>query len=383
MASPPALSFWPFPFSGEVLHAFLDSVTASPDADALLAAMIAHAEAHNPEALDYLSAGCDSLREALLSHPAFFSSGEDSVGLLARIAALAAPLHEHFPRGLPLLLASPDAIALPRPDVACLLACMFLCALPRPHEECNQVSFAMLFGLPGGTPAPQKLLCVLHYFERILAVPPRGTLALQRVASPLEQEAAHDFFAACTAPVLPMEVLLQGSIHDAKGCLQADFANKYIGGGVLGGGCVQEEIMFSVAPENLVSLLLVPVLGDREALLIAGAERFSAHRGYAGSFAFAGDFVEDCGSVAEGEACGALTPGSARTALVGLDAIPFPWRQPQASQLRPQALLREMVKASAAFGLGQAQGWPAEVGLGATPPIATGNWGCGAFNGAW
>lgn len=32
-------------------------------------------------------------------------------------------------------------------------------------------------------------------------------------------------------------------------CTQADFANKYIGGGVLCGGCVQEEIRFAECPE--------------------------------------------------------------------------------------------------------------------------------------
>lgn len=37
---------------------------------------------------------------------------------------------------------------------------------------------------------------------------------------------------------------------------QADFANELIGGGVLTGGNVQEEILFILRPELLVSLLL-------------------------------------------------------------------------------------------------------------------------------
>ena len=38
--------------------------------------------------------------------------------------------------------------------------------------------------------------------------------------------------------------------------LQLDFANKYVGGGVLGNGCVQEEIRFLICPELIVSCLL-------------------------------------------------------------------------------------------------------------------------------
>ncbi len=65
-----------------------------------------------------------------------------------------------------------------------------------------------------------------------------------------------------------------------------DFANKYIGGkvcrvstlilgshsegGVLGHGCVQEEIMFSLNPEALVSLLLCEKMTNSEAIVIYG-----------------------------------------------------------------------------------------------------------------
>ena len=45
-----------------------------------------------------------------------------------------------------------------------------------------------------------------------------------------------------------------------------DFANKYIGGGVLGHGLVQEEIRFIVAPELIVTLLLTEELSDDECL---------------------------------------------------------------------------------------------------------------------
>ena len=48
--------------------------------------------------------------------------------------------------------------------------------------------------------------------------------------------------------------------------IEMDFANKYIGGGVLGHGLVQEEIRFIVAPEFIVTLLLTEELSDDECL---------------------------------------------------------------------------------------------------------------------
>ena len=37
------------------------------------------------------------------------------------------------------------------------------------------------------------------------------------------------------------------------GMLEVDFANAYVGGGVLAHGCVQEEIRFLICPELIVS----------------------------------------------------------------------------------------------------------------------------------
>ena len=49
-----------------------------------------------------------------------------------------------------------------------------------------------------------------------------------------------------------------------------DFANKFIGGGVLGRGCVQEEIRFLICPELILSRLFTEVLDDNECLIVKG-----------------------------------------------------------------------------------------------------------------
>jgi len=51
---------------------------------------------------------------------------------------------------------------------------------------------------------------------------------------------------------------------------QVDFANKLVGGGVLGRGCVQEEIRFLGFTEMIVSRLFTEELGDHECLIVTG-----------------------------------------------------------------------------------------------------------------
>lgn len=53
-------------------------------------------------------------------------------------------------------------------------------------------------------------------------------------------------------------------------CVQVDFASNWIGGGVLGSGLVQEEILFLINPELIVSRLFTEKLEDNECLIITG-----------------------------------------------------------------------------------------------------------------
>ena len=45
-------------------------------------------------------------------------------------------------------------------------------------------------------------------------------------------------------------------IENFYGAAKVDFANKYIGGGAMTNGSVQEEIMFVTHPEMYISVLL-------------------------------------------------------------------------------------------------------------------------------
>lgn len=83
-----------------------------------------------------------------------------------------------------------------------------------------------------------------------------------------------------------------GFIEDEANHLQVDFANKMIGGGVLGRGCIQEEIRFSISTECIVSLLFTARLEDNECVFIKGTERFCNYNGYSQSFEFKGSYVD-------------------------------------------------------------------------------------------
>ena len=51
--------------------------------------------------------------------------------------------------------------------------------------------------------------------------------------------------------------------------------------------------MFTVAPECLVGILFNECMNEREAILIKGAQSYCAYTGYADTFRFAGDYVDD------------------------------------------------------------------------------------------
>nr|CAD7573916.1 unnamed protein product [Timema californicum] len=135
-----------------------------------------------------------------------------------------------------------------------------------------------------------------------------------------------------------------------------------VGGGVLGSGCVQEEIRFIICPELIVSRLFTEELNSTEALIVTGCERYSNYVGYGDTFEWLGDYVD-------------TTPrdssGRRLCTVAAIDALNLP---SVTAQFAPNCLRRELNKAYTGF-LG--------MGLSADKlsPVATGNWGCGAFRG--
>ncbi|KAK9884772.1 hypothetical protein WA026_009002 [Henosepilachna vigintioctopunctata] len=288
--------------------------------------------------------------------------------LLPKIIKLALRLPEILPGSLPLLKKSiSKSVSLSQLQISSLLANAFLCTFPWRKEVAMLypgVNFIRLFsahGQPSRTNCVvEKLKCIIHYFRRITAAEPKGVVTFERIYLPKRNISRWDVLQNNLGNTR-VHIASNGTIEDdGLGFLQVDFANKNIGGGVMSYGCVQEEIRFVICPELLISRLFVEQLGDTEAVIIRGIERFSRYTGYGESFRWDGNFIDE-------------TPldnfGRRQTALTVIDATPF-FNSYQ--QYYPAAVLRELCKAYVGFYS------PVIDNL---APVATGNWGCGAFGG--
>ena len=123
-------------------------------------------------------------------------------------------------------------------------------------------------------------------------------------------------------------------------------------------GNVQEEILFVIKPECLISMLFCAKMDDNEAIIIKGAERFSDYSGYGMSFQWKSDHRD--------KTQWDDTTNSLKREIIGIDAI---MGSRGGGQFSPNIFERDINKAFIGFSN---QGNRA---------IATGNWGCGAFGG--
>lgn len=228
-------------------------------------------------------------------------------------------------------------------------------------------------------------------------------------------------WAAAEHPLSSLSAFPEGTIEGEQGATHADFANRWIGGGVLRKGCVQEEIRFAIAPECLLSLCLCEVMDDAEAVVITGPERYAQSTGYASSFCYAGHYNDNAGTlrVAGGsggetdsltrdiEVCACCRRRAARSGVLTAPRLthwilppPFPcalfprtWVQVAAmdalkfhgssvsTQYEAPAMRRECTKALAAMVPTSIRVAAARGGPAGGHPFASGNWGCGVFGG--
>jgi len=292
--------------------------------------------------------------------------------LLPFIQKLALSLPEVVPE-LPLLVPSPQpqSYTLTKHQCAVLLANAFFCTFDvvspsrfYTKEAFPEFSFRELY-LGAGKVAP---IFVLHYFKRIYIhflehnSMPQGEITITRQSLGM---ASLPKWEHSQTPITNMKVDADGTIEDSPAKFHVDFANEYIGGGVLHGGCVQEEIMFMIKPECLVSLLFCARMGINETITITGAERYSNYAGYGMKLKFAGDYTDN-------------TPrdenGNIQTVVIAMDAtVAFSSAN---AQYMKSFFLRDLNKAFIGF-----RDYNNSNSQGTANTIATGNWGCGAFGG--
>ncbi|XP_076640444.1 poly(ADP-ribose) glycohydrolase isoform X2 [Colletes latitarsis] len=295
--------------------------------------------------------------------------------LLPKMVQLALQLPVLITGPVPLLKRHTNAtISLSQLQIASLLANAFFCTFPRrnstnpqsEHGTYPRINFNRLFSAYREEKwnkyesVMEKMKCIIHYFRRVTSKAPEGVVTIQRRYIP---KSDCPKWGEQIQKLLPLHITSKGTIEtEGAGLLQMDFANKYVGGGVLGFGCVQEEIRFVICPELMVTMLVTEELDDTEALIVSGIERYSKYKGYSNSFKWLGDYIDE-------------TPrdnsGRRLTSIVAIDALYF--KHPQ-SQFSISNITRELNKAYVGF-IG------CESNRNNLPAIATGNWGCGAFRG--
>ncbi|XP_066304725.1 poly(ADP-ribose) glycohydrolase-like [Branchiostoma lanceolatum] len=261
------------------------------------------------------------------------------------------------------------SITLSQLQVASLLANAFFCTFPRrnayqrnsEYSSFPSINFNDLF--KGGKHGvdrrrAEKLKTLVHYFKRVTIRMPSGTLTFRRQSFP-----KMPVWKTCKDPLSRLHVSAEGTIEeDGTGMLQVDFANKVIGGGVLGLGLVQEEIRFLICPEMILSRLFTETLEPDECLVIIGAEQYSCYKGYSDTYKWAGDYQDQTTRDTWGRRC---------TEVVAIDALKY---RTYTEQCNPGMVKRELDKAFCGFH--RSDVLPIKLSA-----IATGNWGCGAFGG--
>lgn len=139
-------------------------------------------------------------------------------------------------------------VLLSRHQTSCLLALAFFNLLPRSSKHGSRFQHLSLLGIfENGFFISQqsKCLCLLTYFDRLRKAERENDedfmkryITIERKV--LEREfCTREFWLSSQVPLGTFETHKEGFIEESEGSLQVDFANEFIGGGVLQQGNVQ------------------------------------------------------------------------------------------------------------------------------------------------
>eukprot|EP01083_Nonionella_stella_P066022 173550_1 len=285
------------------------------------------------------------------------------------------PVRDMFKPGMLKVLRTnkADSVSLTSGQCLVILATSFLGLLKSPDvRKFPDPNIAGLFKFAGLEYIDAKYRSILHYFQTVRDRGDYSYLDTRKVTvyrHVLTKSYIDQFLPDKAAELggdtrmLAVNVHETGTIEDeGAGMLEADFANKFVGGGALGGGNVQEEIRFMINPECIVSMLFCEVMQYHESIVIVGTERFSNYKGYGKHFRWDGNHMDQAKPVDD----------HLDTVIVAFDATRFDGANSVISnQLTKANLTRDLIKAFAGFSFPNVH----------KDYIATGNWGCGIFEG--
>jgi len=265
------------------------------------------------------------------------------------------------------------SITINRLQAVSLLANQFLCIFTNENSKIYHTPECSFLGVLSYANSPidssvEKIRCVIHYFDKMkkrnIDTLKSELITYQRVS--LKDNDIPDWM---NSKMNLCDVIIDKGmyIEDCENMLQVDFANSYLGGGVLRAGCVQEEIRFTINPELFISMIFTERLDHLETAFIMGTERISKFKGYGRTFKYDGDHNDDYINYDKWN--------RKSTEIVALDATRYAPKVRRYIQFSTKDTLREMSKLYVGFKENEMS----ELKKGSY--IATGNWGCGAYNG--
>ncbi|KAI8903013.1 hypothetical protein BC833DRAFT_571588 [Globomyces pollinis-pini] len=262
-----------------------------------------------------------------------------------------ASMTDLFPNKLRLKSNTNSNVELSRLQIACLISNIFLCQFLNPahrifkENPTNNVSKLQF----------EKMKFFKRYFEMLTKESfLEGSVKFHRVS------VAHcpDWSSLKDKKIGPVTICLNEKIED-QNAAQLDFCNRRIGGGVLNHGAVQEEIMFLCRPECIASMLFTDPLDNNESLIIEGANIFSGYSGYRSAL--------ECQPLSK-------SMSNVSPTIIAIDALRFKEIN-SLYEFQITSIQRELNKAFAGFSMATT------FNAFGNKEIATGHWGCGAFNG--
>ena len=259
-----------------------------------------------------------------------------------------------------------------RYQCAVLLSHSFLCLHPEINRNRNKnlpkINFTEIYAIME-TIEIEKIKCLLNYFLQISIITKtlleKDHVTFQRTCE--FRLLSWDQLKSSNTPLCRFNINHDIRIEDTDNMYaKVDFANKYLGGGVLTRGCVQEEITFTICPELICGMCFMEAMDDNEAIIITGCKKYSKYQGYARSFRFLGNNF-NTSSYNTGEV------------VIAIDALDF--RGVNADeQYTQQNMQREINKAFVGFRKFKSDTENSLLSEHSSN-IATGNWGSGAFLG--
>ena len=258
-----------------------------------------------------------------------------------------------------------------RYQCAALLSHSFFCLHPEINRTRNKylpnINFTEIYSVME-TVEIEKMKCLLNYFLQISSTKidllKNDYIIFERVCSP--RQLFWDELKLSNTTLCQFKVDQNSRIEDTDSeYAKVDFANKYLGGGVLNRGCVQEEIMFTICPELICGMFFMEAMTDYEAIIITGCKKYSEYQGYAGSFKFLGNNIN--------------APIGTGDVVIAIDALDFRGVNVD-EQYTLQNMQREINKAFAGFCKCKSDTGYSPLSL-YPDRVATGNWGSGAFLG--